>query len=96
MIASHIDRPSFSIISQLGFIPRDLELDAVEISRAHKGKVELKDLSGPIDVPQVTFSDAHTINDIGKAHASFLLENPDINEIRMAFRSESGRGVVVR
>ena len=32
-IASHGDRPSYSILSQLGFIPPDLKLDALEISR---------------------------------------------------------------
>ena len=31
-IASHIDRESFSIIGQLGFVPENLELDALEIS----------------------------------------------------------------
>ena len=34
-IASHIDRPSFGIVSQLGFISPDMELDAIEA--AHKG-----------------------------------------------------------
>lgn len=28
-IASHVDRPSFSVLSQLGFIPEDLQLDGV-------------------------------------------------------------------
>jgi predicted metal-dependent phosphoesterase TrpH len=31
-IAAHIDRDSFSLISQLGFVPEKLELDALEIS----------------------------------------------------------------
>ena len=31
-IAAHIDRPSFSILSQLGFIPDDCNLDALEVS----------------------------------------------------------------
>ena len=30
-IASHVDRPSFSLISQLGFIPEGLGLDGVEV-----------------------------------------------------------------
>ena len=32
VIASHVDRESFSIISQIGFIPRGLEIHAVEVS----------------------------------------------------------------
>jgi hypothetical protein len=31
-ISSHVDRPSYSLIGQLGFIPEDLHLDAVEVS----------------------------------------------------------------
>ena len=93
-IASHIDRPSFSIISQLGFIPKDLKLDGVEISRAGKENSEVKDLAGRIGLPQVTFSDAHIIDDIGKAHTLFSLENPSFREIAMAFKDKSGRGVI--
>lgn len=32
VIASHVDRPSFSVISQLGFFPEDVAFDAVELS----------------------------------------------------------------
>ncbi|HEY3426001.1 MAG TPA: PHP domain-containing protein, partial [Negativicutes bacterium] len=32
-IASHVDRPTYSILAQLGFIPPDVNLTAVEISR---------------------------------------------------------------
>ncbi|MCK4819193.1 PHP domain-containing protein, partial [bacterium] len=35
-IASHVDRPSFSILGQLGFIPPDLELDAIEVSDSNR------------------------------------------------------------
>ena len=31
-VASHVDRDAFSIISQLGFIPDDLQFDALEMS----------------------------------------------------------------
>ena len=34
-IACHVDRESFSIISQLGFIPPGLPLEAVEVSPRH-------------------------------------------------------------
>ena len=93
VIASHIDRASFSIVSQLGFIPQDLELDALEISRAFEGKMNEEVFSGSVDLPRVTFSDAHFIDDIGKAYTSFFLDNPGFREIRMALRGESGRGV---
>ena len=41
-IASHIDRESFSVISQLGFIPTDIRFDALEISpRMEDARAEL-------------------------------------------------------
>jgi predicted metal-dependent phosphoesterase TrpH len=93
VIASHIDRPSFSIVSQLGFIPRDLELDAVEISRANRDRMGECFVTDTGDLPRVTFSDAHMIDDIGGTYTSFSLVKPSIREIRMALRGESGRGV---
>ncbi|HSR11482.1 MAG TPA: PHP domain-containing protein, partial [Thermodesulfobacteriota bacterium] len=33
VIPSHVDKTAFSLISQLGFLPPDLKLDAVEVSR---------------------------------------------------------------
>ena len=94
-IASHIDRESFSIIGQLGFIPPDLELDAVEIS-AHAQKDEtLKQFPDIARFPAITASDAHFLDDIGMATTSFLLAEPTISEIRMALRSENGRKVEI-
>lgn len=34
-IACHIDRPRFSVISQLGVFPRDVSFDAIELSASH-------------------------------------------------------------
>jgi 3',5'-nucleoside bisphosphate phosphatase len=39
-IASHIDRPSYSLLSQLGFVPPGVDLDAVEVSRPQWMKEE--------------------------------------------------------
>ncbi|HOI86451.1 MAG TPA: PHP domain-containing protein [Lentimicrobium sp.] len=38
-IPAHVNRPKFSLISQLGFIPPDLKADALELSR-HTSKEE--------------------------------------------------------
>lgn len=90
-IASHIDRESFSIIGQLGFIPPDLELDAVEIS-SHAQKDEiLHQFPDVARFPIITASDAHFLDDIGMATTNFLVEEPIIEEIRMAFCQKEGR-----
>jgi 3',5'-nucleoside bisphosphate phosphatase len=93
-IACHVDRPSYSIISQLGFIPSELELDAVELSY----RVTRESFAGGIDalrgLPVVTSSDAHFPDDIGRSFTSFFINAPCIDEIRMALQHESGRRIV--
>ena len=66
-IACHIDRESFSIISQLGFIPPGLELEAVEVS-PRMTAAAARAAFGPFDpLPVVRFSDAHRPEEIGGA-----------------------------
>ncbi|MFQ6092917.1 MAG: PHP domain-containing protein [bacterium] len=94
VIASHIDRESFSIIGQLGFIPEDLELDAVEISAATPLEEAETDFSLYGDFPMVTSSDAHFVDDIGKRCTEFLLSEATTEEIKKALLNVDGRKVL--
>lgn len=90
-IAAHVDRPSYSILSQLGFIPKGMAFDALEVSR--HGDVERilarhPDLRGQ---PIIRASDAHDPSEIGTAWTEVLLERPTLAELALAFRSEGGR-----
>ena len=90
-VASHIDRESFSIIGQLGFIPEELPLDALELSSNYdSGKTENYKSYG---FPLVTSSDAHFLTDIGKTSTAFFLNVPSLSEILMAFQGIEGRKV---
>ena len=91
-IASHIDRESFSIIGQLGFIPDNLELDALEISphiTFEEAKKRYTD-----NYPITCSSDAHYPDDIGKTFTSFLLEGGTVAEIKKALKNEDGRKLI--
>ncbi len=91
-VASHIDRESFSIISQLGFIPEGLELDALEISphiTFEEAKKRFKN-----NYPITCSSDAHYPDDIGKGSTSFLLKEGTITEIKKALKNEDGRKLI--
>lgn len=94
-IAAHVDRQAFSIIGQLGFIPPDLELDALEISASINQSRAVERFPEIIKFPLITSSDAHFLQDIGKARTSFLLEEPTLNEIKKAFIVEDGRKVLM-
>ena len=93
-IASHIDREAFSIIGQLGFIPKGLALDGLEIS-PRIGIKEAREKFPQIgDYPLITSSDAHTLGDIGKSSTTFLMEEVSIKEMKMALAGREGRKVV--
>jgi len=91
-IASHIDRESFSIISQLGFIPDNLELDALEISPSITPEEAKKRYSN--DYPITYSSDAHYPDDIGKAFTSFLLKDATLTEVKKALKNKDGRKLI--
>ncbi|MFQ6066546.1 MAG: PHP domain-containing protein [bacterium] len=93
-IASHIDRQSFSIIGQLGFIPRGLTLDALEISPLASAKRQYS-LSQRYNFPLVTFSDSHWLDDIGRSSSSFLIEEASVEEIKKALMGKDGRKVII-
>ena len=92
-VASHVDRDSFSIITQLGFVPEELPLDALELSwMCESSEVNNYKSYG---LPLVKSSDAHFLSDVGKAVTTFLLSAPSLSEIAMAFHGVEGRVVNV-
>ena len=91
----HVDRPAYGIINQLGFIPADLVLDGVEISRHVKLAEAHKIVSGIENFSCITSSDAHFIEDIGKVWTVFQMAAPTIDEIRKSLLQQEGRRILV-
>ena len=92
-IASHIDRESFSVIGQLGFIDPDIPFDALEVT--HRTGIANARLKYP-ELSHYAFvesSDAHFIKDIGQGKTNIFLENAAISELKMAFERRGGRYV---
>ncbi len=90
-IASHIDRESFSVIGQLGFIDPDIPLDALEIT--HQTGIKGARIKYP-ELARYSFiesSDAHFIRDIGQGVTTIFLEKGTMAELKMAFRRQGGR-----
>jgi PHP family Zn ribbon phosphoesterase len=84
-IPSHVDSPTFSIISQLGYMPEDLPCDALEV-RNNENVAELLPFIMRKDIPFVSFSDAHYLVDIGKRRINLELEEPNCSEISGALK----------
>lgn len=93
-IASHVDKESFSIIAQLGFIPEDLQLDALEISSFMTMDEAMALIADANRFPLVKFSDAHYLGDIGKQRTHFLIDKPTIQELKLALTNSQGRKVL--
>jgi len=93
-VASHIDRESFSVISQLGFVDDDSGLDALEISRAlgvQQGRKRYPELSR---YPFIGSSDAHSLSDIGSATTAMRLGEGTFEEVKLAIRHAEGRCII--
>jgi len=95
-IASHVDREAFGLIAQLGMIPEDLPLDAIEVSRHGDPEVVRASNPGCERFPIVRSSDAHQVDDVGTMFTRLRIEAPTLAEVRMALTGEGGRGIVPR
>jgi len=90
-VASHIDREGFGIIGQLGFIPEDIEFDALEISYK-TSRAKAQEIFGAYShIPWITSSDAHSLEDIGRSTTWFVMEHSTFGEMRMAMKGIDNR-----
>ncbi len=93
-IAAHIDRDSFGIFGQLGFIPEGLALDALEISRRTGLSEARRRWPELAQSAFVESSDSHIITDIGKGITRAFLEEATTADLRMAFEKKNGRYIL--
>jgi PHP family Zn ribbon phosphoesterase len=91
-IPAHIDKRRFSVFEQLGFLPPDLKVDALEISPFCKQEflTQHQELS---KYNFVSGSDAHFPEQIGSRVTVFEMERPGFEEIRKTLK-ENGLGKI--
>jgi PHP family Zn ribbon phosphoesterase len=92
-VASHIDREGYGILGQLGFIPQELNFDALEISRRTRPDEARIKFASYRHLPWISSSDAHRLEDIGKSTTSFFMNHSTFEELRLALRGEGDRKV---
>lgn len=88
-IAAHVDRPSFSVMSQLGLFPAEAGFDAIEVY-GYAGKPTDWAQWESLGLPIVSSSDSHFLDDIGTRYTCFELEIPTFEELQSAIME--GRG----
>ncbi|BAX80937.1 PHP domain-containing protein [Labilibaculum antarcticum] len=92
-IPAHINKSINSVISQLGFLPPDLKVDALEISM-HTTKDEFLSKNKYLKAyPFIQSSDAHYIDNIGNVCSRLRMKEASFSEIRMALKGEDGRKI---
>ena len=92
-IAAHIDREGFGILGKLGFIPINLELDALEISPRMNLKDALTTFGEYKHFPFIHSSDAHRLNEIGAVTTSLNMETVSFKELQMTLKGHRGRHI---
>jgi len=76
-VPAHIDRQVNGIISQLGFIPRELMFDALEVSRRTTPAAFTSHYPELAENCFLQSSDAHYPEDIGSVHTRILMDKPE-------------------
>ena len=93
-IAAHVERPSFSLISQLGFIDPSLPLDAIEFKDAARYERLLAAHAYLKHYTVYSASDAHDPGQIGTKYSLLRADVLDFEHLAMAFRKENGHTIV--
>jgi PHP family Zn ribbon phosphoesterase len=94
-IPAHVDKPAFSVISQLGAIPPDLDVLAVEIFWKRSLVEATQRFPEIARYSVVRSSDAHYLKDIGAGKTTYVIESPTIQELRKALLHQEGRSFTV-
>jgi hypothetical protein len=89
-IAAHVDRPSYSVLANLGFIPPDLPLDAIELSQRVEPGAWLAAHPGLERWPVVRSSDAHRLAEM-RGGIRLQLSEPTVAGIREALQCGGSR-----
>ena len=94
-IPAHIDRQINSLYSQLGYLPTELKIDGLQISKFANEQTIRKQYDIHSDVSLITASDAHYVEDVGCSPTSFYLYEPTFQEMRWALNQKNGRFVKI-
>jgi len=93
-VPAHVDRFMNGLYAQLGIFPEELEVDAIEISRRSSPQRVAMEHPELRSYALIQNSDAHYIDDIGRAGNSYLMKSRNFEEFALALRGEQGRSVL--
>jgi len=95
LIPAHINRKVNGLLEILGFVPDDVPFPALELSRHLSPNTARENFPQIKPFELIQNGDVHRLSEfIGSTF--FKIENPSINEIRLALRKEDNRSYAVQ
>jgi len=91
-LPAHVDRPSYSILANLGFVPPRLDIAGVEISRLTTPQKLVQLFPALAQYGIIVSGDAHRLAEM-TARTRVQVAGPTVSELRLAFAGEQGRSV---
>ena len=94
VIPAHVDRPSFSLLSNLGWVPESLKVQALEVTPRFVPRIGFQKWPQLKAWCLIVNGDAHRLQEM-RNRTLFKMDAPVIREIDLALKGEQGRRVVV-
>lgn len=90
VVPAHVDRPSFSLISNLGFVPPGLEIAGLELSRSADLAEVSRRLPAVAGYGLLVSGDAHRLEEM-TARTMLKVAAPTVSEVALALAGRQGR-----
>jgi PHP family Zn ribbon phosphoesterase len=87
-VPAHVNRMQNGLYSQLGFLPQDLQADALEIAVTRELETFQEEHPETAFFPIITGSDAHSVERIGAHFTEFRLASPNFKALRQVFHGK--------
>jgi len=94
-IPAHVNRKANGLLANLGFIPSNLPVSAIELSRHINPRQALQQFPQLKLYPLIQSGDVHRLEEF-LAPNFLTVETPTVNEIRLALNHQSGRKIEIR
>lgn len=94
VLPAHVDRPSFSLIANLGFVPAGLDIAGVELTRRADPAEVVARWSQLGLYGQVVSGDAHRLSEMA-ARTMFKVRALTVDELALALAGRGGRRVEI-
>jgi PHP family Zn ribbon phosphoesterase len=93
-IPAHVNRKAFGLLENLGFVPKDIPLQTLEISRHLNSRQAVASFPQLDGYTLIKGGDVHRLDEFLGANV-FTLEKRSLEELKMACSGSDGRSVVI-